>query len=373
MKVAAITFHHAHNFGSALQTYALQEYVKGLYAESGDNVEYVIINYYTELQEQLYSVFKPTNSIHALIKNILTLPYAGKLKVKHRKFDEFLGKNMVLTKRFRTIEELKNDPPKADVYISGSDQIWNVRAKDFSTAYYFDFLDEKAKRISYAASLGPLKIDWTKYDGATCSRLLERYSAISVREQGSADNISGLTHRNPMINVDPTLLLNKEQWRQVQSDATYQNGRYILLYCLEPTKEQLAIADAISKKIGLPIVVLRYNNKNDIFNHFVKRYDAGPEDFLAYIDNAALVLSSSFHGTVFSLIYHKPFYSFGGMKDNRISSILKKTNMTDRSIETLSDVERVNLIMPDGDAIDDVLVTERNLSKKYLQEALGIV
>lgn len=370
--IAAITFHHAHNFGSALQTYALQEYVKSLYAEAGEDVEYKIINYYTELQERLYDVYKPINSIQALVKNVLTLPYAAQLNIKHRKFEEFLEKNVCMTRRYRTLKELRNDPPKADIYISGSDQIWNVRAKDFSTAYYFDFLGNKEKRISYAASLGPLRIDWNKYDGAMCAQLLDKYSAISVREQGSVDNISELVKREPQIHVDPTLLLTKEQWRKVQSKAIYQDGKYILLYCLETTKEQLAIANAISKKLGLPIVVLRYNNKNDMFNHYVKKYDAGPEDFLAYIDHASMVLSSSFHGTVFSIIYHKPVYSLGGMKDNRISSILKKTSMTDRSIETWSDVERVNLSLPDGDKIDKVLAAERRLSEKYLREALGI-
>ena len=79
------------------------------------------------------------------------------------------------------------------------------------------------------------------------------------------------------------------------------------------------------------------------FNSFVKRYDSGPTDFLAYIDHAALVLSSSFHGTAFSLIYHKPFYVFNGMRDNRIAYILTKTDMVDHSLESLTDVERVTL------------------------------
>ena len=119
-------------------------------------------------------------------------------------------------------------------------------------------------------------------------------------------------------------------------------------------------------------MVLRYNNKNDMFNRYIKKYDSGPRDFLAYIDHAALVLSSSFHGTVFSLIYHKPFYVFNGMNDNRISTLLTKTNMVERSISTLKDIERISLISPDETIIEYVLESERNKSKEYLRRALGI-
>ena len=132
------------------------------------------------------------------------------------------------------------------------------------------------------------------------------------------------------------------------------------------------MADAISKKLNLPILILRYNNKNDMFNHFVKKYDAGPRDFLAYIDHAALVLSSSFHGTAFSLIYHKPFYSFHGMEDNRIRAILEKTKMEERSLASMEDIARVTLDGPNADAIEALLEEERSLSKAYLRQALEI-
>lgn len=323
-KVAAITFHRAHNYGSVLQAYALKQVVESLYREKGEAVDYSVIDFYSQVQEELYRVYRPMNSAKALVKNAIALPYGKQLKIKHHKFMEFAAKNLNLTKRYRTPEELQAAPPEADVYLSGSDQIWNVRARDYSPAYYFSFLPDTAKRVSYAASLGPLPIDWEKYDGQSCRKWLEMYSAISVREPGSQKNLAAISEKETSVHVDPTILLTDAQWRKIQSDANYHNGQYILLYCLEPTREQLRMADAISKKLGLPIVVLRCNNKNDMFNHFVKRYDAGPEDFLAYMDHAALVLSSSFHGTAFSLIYHKPFYCFHGMRDNRISGILER-------------------------------------------------
>lgn len=368
-KIATITFHHAHNFGSALQAYALQQFVLSLYKDS--DVEYKIIDYYTELQEELYSVYKHDLSIKSIIKNFVAFLYSKQLKDKHQKFEDFLKNRCMLTRRYKNKQELIEDIPIADVYISGSDQLWNVRAEDFDSVYYYDFLADGCKRISYAASLGPLQIDWGKYDYKKYKDLISKYKSISVREKGSYNNLEKITDIKCNINVDPTLLISKEEWQKIESKEIYNDGKYILLYCLEPSKEQLKIADEISKKLQLPIVILRYNNKNDMLNHFVKKYAAGPEDFLAYIDHAALVLSSSFHGTAFSLIYHKPFYVLNGINDNRISEILKKTNMTERSLESIEDIKNVNLNKPDEKMIDLFLENERVRSELYLKEAIG--
>ena len=294
--------------------------------------------------------------------------YSKIITKREYKFSDFLKELVPLTEKIENGEDAK-DKIIADYYISGSDQIWNVRAKDFADFYFLDFVSQ-GKKISYAASFGPLKIDWMKYDADKYWALLKDYSAISVREQGSAENVNKLIGETCQIHVDPTLLLGKAEWKKIQSEANHNNGQYILLYCLEPSKKQLKMANAISKKLDLPIVVLRYNNKNDMLNNFEKKYDAGPKDFLAYIDNAALVLSSSFHGTAFSLIYHKPFYVFNGMSDNRISSVLSKTGMEERSLDELEDIDRVSLDAPDSAIIEKVLNKERMASRDYLVEVL---
>ena len=370
-KVAVVTFHRAHNFGSVLQTYALQEYVKKLGKKVEIDIEYLVIDFYTEEQEELYKVYKSGLSVKNLIKNAFAFKNAKALQIKHQKFNEFISENFNVTKRYKNSNELNLNPPIADYYISGSDQIWNVRAKDFSDIYYLNFV-KQGKKVSYAASFGPLKIDWGQYDEQKYMQLLQAYDAISAREQKSAENVEYLTGKTCAVNVDPTMLLTVGEWRKIQSAADYNNGQYILLYCLEPSKQQLEMADAISQKFNLPIVILRYNNKNDMYNHYVQKYDSGPKDFLAYIDHAALVLSSSFHGTAFSLIYHKPFYVFDGMKDNRISSILLKTGMTERSLECMEDIGRVTLEKPSKRKIERCLSEERNTSKIYLRKALEL-
>lgn len=370
LKIATITFNHAHNHGSMLQTYALQRFVCNLGVKSGVDVDYKIIDYDTDKQRELYAVLKKGFSFKSIIKNCIAFLYITDLKRRHLKFEQFLKDYCCLTHRYRNPEELKADIPEADVYISGSDQLWNVRASDFSIVYYLSFV-KSGKRISYAASFGPLKIDWAKYGIRTYSLLLRKYMSISTRETGSADNVEQLLGKRPEVHVDPTFLLTVDEWRTVQSNANYKDGKYILLYCLEPSQRQLKMAKVISNKLGFPIVVLRYNNRNDWFNSFVHKYDAGPRDFLSYIDHAAMVLSSSFHGTAFSLIYHKPFYVFDGLKDNRISSVLARIGLEDRSIDSIKDIEKVEIRPLDDKLIEKFIIEERQRSVIYLNKAIG--
>ncbi len=368
-KIATITFHRAENHGSALQTFALQHFITNLSKEV--IVDYSVIDLTSHSQTEIYSLYKKTSSITDFIKNCISAFYKKELITRKYKFDNFLMEHVNLTAQFNDSRCAAKVLNNYDCLISGSDQIWNVRARDFADFYYLDFVT-RAKRISYAASFGPLKIDWSKYDVEKYAALLNNYQYISVRERGSAHNVKHLTSRSCEIHVDPTLLLDVEDWRKIQSDANYNNGQYILLYCLEPSKAQLRMAKAISKKLNLPIVALRYNNKNDIVNTFVKRYDAGPQDFLAYMDHAALVITSSFHGTAFSIIYRKPFYVLDGMNDNRISNLLEGTGLTTRAIDSTFNPESAEILPLDTDKIDAYLMQERERSKTYLIEAIDL-
>lgn len=370
-KIGTVTFHGAQNFGSVLQTYALQEYVTNLYKKNGKECCYNVINFRTEYQKGLYSVYKSAKNPKNLLKNLIAFKYRKFLREKHSKFESFLNDFVNLTDEVKDNEEISRFANSFDYYISGSDQIWNVRASDFEDEYFLNFV-KNGKKITYAVSMGPLDIDWDKYGKDKYKTFIEEYSSISVREKGTAEKVRHLIGEEPRVNVDPTFLLDKKDWQKIQSDANYNDGKYILLYCLEPSKEQLNMAKVISKKLNLPILVTRYNNKNDMINGFVKKYDSGPLDFLSYIDNAALVLSSSFHGTAFSMIYNKPFYVFNGMKDSRISSILKIADIEDRSIESIKDIDRVNLESVDFSVVNEIIKNEQEKSKAYLRQALEI-
>lgn len=363
LKIAVITFHGAHNYGSMLQTYALQAYIQKLAEKSGVKCEYDVLNFRTDLQKELYKVLN-LKSVKGFIKSMMALPYYKLLKKQSYKFEEFLSSELNTTYEVNSLEELRRLASNYDVIISGSDQIWNVRAADFNFAYLLDGMG--CKKISYAASLGPLDIDWSRYDKEHYKALLQQYSAISLREEKSKKMIDELLGDDgSQINVDPTLLLEKEQWQALQSDMGRYLGKYILFYCLEPNKNHIRIAKLLSEKMGIPVVATKYRGKKDYFNPFIKRYDAGPKDFLSLVDHAEAVVTSSFHGTVFSLIYGKPFVCIDGLRDGRISSLLKSVGAESCAVSR----EDINIEIPalsDVEFVKNVINDEREKSKEYL-------
>ncbi len=367
MKIAVITFHGAHNYGSMLQTYALQTYVEGLAEATGKDCKYDVLNFRTNLQKNLYNVLN-FKSVKGLVKSAMALPYYGKLKKQHSKFEKFLATELNTTYEVSSLDELRALASNYDVVISGSDQIWNVRATDFNFAYLLDGV--KCKKISYAASLGPLDIDWSKYDSERYKKLLSDYDAVSVREEKSKSMVDTLLGDvGCQIHIDPTLLLSKEQWQDLQSDMGNKKGKYILFYCLEPNKNHIRIAQLLSKKMGIPVIATKYRGKADYFNPFVKQYNAGPKDFLSLVDNAQAVITSSFHGTVFSLIYGKPFVCIDGLKDGRISSLLKLVGAESNAVS--QDIDDVQIPeIPDVESVISAIQKERERSREYLNKNL---
>ncbi len=373
MKIGTLTFHGAYNHGSVLQTYALQEFVKSIGKEKNVDIDYSVINYRTRLQKELYWQVNPPFTKTNAIKALMRLPYRRKLKKQAENFEDFLRKHIKLTDEVDD-ETIKKYANSFDCFISGSDQIFNIRSQDFSFAYLQDFTDSENK-ISYAASLGPLQIDWSKYDKDAYLKHLSKFKYLSLRELRSkqmADELLGTD--NSSIHIDPTLLLSAEQWRKVESDYNYNNGKYILFYCLEPTKQHIAIAKALSKQTGLPIVYTGYRCKYDYFNPFVKLYDAGPADFLSLIDNAEMILTSSFHGTAFSVIYDKKFIVIDGMKDNRISNLINLTGLDGNSINLNDDfdISKISIKTSTETKAYEVLGKERKRSADYLIKALEV-
>ena len=163
-----------------------------------------------------------------------------------------------------------------------------------------------------------------------------------------------------------------DEWRRIQSDYNYRNGEYILFYCLEPDQNQLRIADQFSKKLKLPVVITGYRNKKDYFNHFVKCYDAGPLDFLSLMDHAAFVVTASFHGTAFSIIYNKPFCAINGLNDNRISNLLKIVGLENCAVDETTDIVGFTPSKQEDAMVAAYLSHERERSKNYLLSALEL-
>lgn len=368
-KIGTITFHASYNYGSNLQAYALQEYVKKV---CNNDCEYKIINLRTQKQKDMYKSVFEQNGLKNYIKRLLYLPKRKELKLKQEYFEKFIQEKLNITKEYSNDEELNNENFDFDYYISGSDQLWNLSAPDFEWSNYLEFV-KKGKRISYAASFGPKAQTWNEAEKQRVRDDIFKYNSISVREEGSFNNVKELTGIEADINVDPTMLLSKEEWDKIIDKEPVYKGKYIFLYNLKGDNNILKIAKKVSKKLKMPVVVSRPGRRREILYGFKQKYDVGPSEFLNLIKNAELVLSSSFHGTVFSVLMHKPFFAINGAKDFRISTLLEKMDLKERTVE-LDNIDEKCKIAFDVKFknSDKLLKDERNKSEKYFKKALDI-
>jgi len=365
IKTATVTFHASHNYGSSLQAYALQQTIVSL------GYENQIINLRTARQRDSYTVFTKRKGIKYILKNITHFFYYFPLKRSYYRFEDFITNKLLLTKEFSTEEELIKQEFNFDCFIAGSDQIWNPVPEDFDWSYYLTFV-KKGRKISYAPSFGPLSSIGDSTIQKKIAENLKTFDSISVREQGSADNVKKLTGINPRIVLDPTLLLNRESWLQlIESRKKIIKEDYIFFYTLFADPERMRIVRKISEKTGLPIVVSHFSNQYDFFNGFIKHYDAGPLEFLTLIRDAKLVVASSFHGTVFSILLNVPFFAINGLKDARINTLLQLTGLTSRSIG-IEDVDDKcnNAYTIDFDNANDRLIKERETCLSYLSNSI---
>lgn len=364
-KTATITFHAAHNYGSNLQAYALQQTIMRL------GFENVIINLRTERQKDLYTVFTKRKGLKYLVKNFSHLVYYFPLKRAYQKFEDFITNKLVVTEEYSTEEELANANFVFDTYIAGSDQIWNPIPADFDWSYYLTFV-QKGRKISYAPSFGQLA---SQGDVETKKRIaiaLKSFDIISAREQGAADNIRQLVGIDPQIVLDPTLLLDKKEWLELVKDKKrLVEGDYIFFYTLFADPKRMDIVKRVSKATGLPVVTSNFSNQYDVFNSFKKCYDAGPLDFLTLIRDAKLVIVSSFHGTVFSTLLNIPFFSIDGMTDARISSLLRLTGLECREITTNNVEDKCKEAFNiDFNNVNQLIEEARKPSVEFLKKSL---
>ena len=339
MKVGIITFHASHNYGSMLQAYALQQTVLRL----GHECE--IINLRTSIQKRYYLPFllQPgkRKKAKAIIHPILAIDDVR----KYWKFEKFLKDKYILSPRtYSTAEALKEDCLDYDFFISGSDQIWNTICIDFMTSYFLDFV-KTGKRIAYAPSMGGvphISIDEKFFP--FIRENIKKYDAISVREEATLARIKEIMGDSDDLDIsiaaDPTLLLDRKDWLDFIGEKAIIDDDYILLYTpwyanwmMKPVYER---AIELARQHNLKVVCTLPDATN-LYGRIkgFKYYTAvGPLEFLNLMRHARYVVSASFHAVVFSILFDKPFYAYDGMKDGRISNLLKIAGLEKYAEET---------------------------------------
>ena len=304
-KVGIITQHRVVNYGSVLQTYALQEKIK----ELGYVCE--VIDYYPERFTPLGMLkriknkgdkFKKSFLIRTAARVIIIPSYA----IRFHMFFKFLNNRIDMTsKTYKTEKELEEENFCYDIYCTGSDQVWNTDCAGFDPAYFLSFVPDGIKKNAYAASFGFSDLPSSYTD--EYKRRLDGFHCISVREASGAKIIKSLLGYDVPVVLDPTLLLDSEDWQSITPALPKRKKGYILVYNVLKPVQMLDYARRLAREKGLEIL---YINGETYQNFDLKHVRAlSPEGFLALYKNADYVLTNSFHGTVFSIIFKRPFLS----------------------------------------------------------------
>lgn len=290
-----------------------------------------------------------------------------------RKLDiDFLASYLPLTDEYVGFDALMANPPLADVYLTGSDQVWNsFYNRGIDKSYFLDFTPKGKKRICYAASIGMPSFPEQEKDET--KRLLKNYHEITVRELSAKQILADMEISSEVV-LDPTLLLNKEQWEQIAEKYTFtEDEPYLLTYSVEYGKEDSYIkhyAKKIAEKKGLKLYHITYGGK-PFDNYYDKVYSyATPDKFLNLMLHASFVVVSSFHGTAFSINFNKSFITVSPKKFNsRIMSLLEITGLKSRMVtDSSSPIESFDEI--DYSSVNRILDGERMKSIKILSKML---
>lgn len=372
--IKTITFHNAYNYGAMLQTYALQNKIKNL------GYETEVIDFLSEELTKEYKVklFNFSNGIKSFISSLTS--YSVRKK-RAEIFEKFLKEKIKLTeKRYFTIEDLKKDNESFEICITGSDQVWNP-AIVYSPVYFLDFGNEKMKRISYAASFGQEKI--LKEYEERVGKHLKKFNYISVREKSGINLVKELSGKNAVQVLDPVFLLSKDEWKKLENniikDFGLENG-YILVYSMEKNPLILETAEKLKKYLNKPIVVIysSYGITTQIEILKSKNINipvAGPQEFVTLFVGADCIVTNSFHGTAFSIVFDKPFLSVPhSTRNTRLQSVLELLKLEKRFVSidnrNLSGKELFNKAKLKDKDTDLLLQNEIKKSEEFLISAI---
>lgn len=368
MKVGIITMHKVINFGSALQAYALQRKITDL----GCDAELVDYKYPNELHIEKVNII--SNFLKYLV-HYINCAVVGFPNIRQKRRYKKVWKDyfQLSKRRFDTEEELKNNCPEYDIYMTGSDQVWNSRFTKNDSSFLLEFASDNKKKCAYSSSFA--------YDDIPCQyrplfeRNLPRYANISVREESGVKLVKDITGRDVPAVCDPTLLLTKKEWTDFSQGAKkYTKEPYILAYILaysfNPFPDVDYIVQEIQRQTGYKVIYLDAGRRDYFKPNSMVIKDAGPKEFVDLFLKAEFVITTSFHGTVFSINFNKPFYSVikEGNPDSRISSILRITGLQSRGIPAYE--KNINCELLDYAAPSLKLEQFRNFSLQYLQSCI---
>lgn len=379
MKIGIITILKVNNYGAELQAFALQRKLNAM----GYDAEIIDYLYYKNKGHKRERISMPTFPfpLKKRVKEIL-LPIVENVKSwssrkahEHRNegFVAFHQRNTRFSEvQYTSYSQLYSNVPEYDVYCVGSDQVWNPGCYTSLNPYFLTFAPKGKKRISYGSSFGVSEIpeNAKQYFQSALNGL----DFIAVREQTGKGLVNSLTGREATVVVDPTLLLSKEEWSNVAKYDKVPEKDYLLIYDLRDSEIVTQTALHIAKERGLSVVRIckTASSQDNGSNGILNIVDAAPDDFIGLFSKAKFVVTNSFHGTVFSNIFQKDFYSVLPCKrdnNSRVVDLLNRLGNQDRLVYEGDKLP--NIATVDWGAVREALKEYVKQSEQYLYESIG--
>lgn len=383
-KVGIITIVNVNNYGAELQAFATFRKLQLM----GYNAEIINYLYYKDWQYIDSKMSRSFNSMSIKGKIIYFAKYrvasfvlnkilpliCKDVKQRIANFNSFHQHNTRFSKLYKSMKDLYTDTPIYDVYMVGSDQVWNPNASSSIEPYFLTFAPHSALTVSYASSFGVSKIE----NNSIANRIklgLSSIKTISVRESSGVNLVKELTGRTAQLVCDPTLLLNKSEWTMFMKPVSNMPQRYVLIYQLSESDAIVKLATRIGKQEQIPVYRIckrAFKVKKD--KGVVNILNAGPSEFLSLITNASFIITNSFHGTAFSINFDVPFYTVVSAKkknNNRMESLLDYVGLGKRIVKDDVDITNLPIVGYDVNATQLKLKSFRLESEKFLEDALA--
>jgi hypothetical protein len=376
LKVGIITIQKSSNYGACLQCYALYKYIESL----GYDCEIIDLHRPGVKHQEYRSSKRFSPSRYSIKKSIIERlkKWCGKdieqkyprSAIRMDKIHDF-NNRLKYSRPYEGPDDLYANPPEYDIYISGSDQLWNPTMNYCLEPYFLTFAPKGSKKISFATSIGVSNL--LEREKQSYREWLSDYTAISVREKTAQTLLASFVDNHVEQVLDPSFLLSKDEWLDISIPPKISKP-YILLFTLEYSENLLEYAKELKEESDLELVYLCWRQPTDSFGNYIVEREAGIEEFLGYIRGASLVITNSFHGTAFSLILEtNNFIVYVGKskRSSRIVDMLAKFSLSDHIIEKLEQPFKVLSVEPiDYHAIHDLKQDEIKRSRDFVKASL---
>lgn len=360
MKTLTVTFHHTTNYGALFQMFALHSKIKEMGHE----------NLVLETKLPSSKKKKPTKNLKDFFRNAY-INYCKKLRkdemlALNRSFFTFKKSHVEFTRPYTSMDDLRNNAPEVDCMITGSDQVWNMSTvPSMIPSRFLDFGNPNAIRFSFAASIENMK--YTDEQKEYAKQQLRKFKGVSLREKSACDFLESFTGLKTECLLDPVFLLRKEEWKTIAKEPRIQ-GPYILCYQVLSNKLMQKVVNKLKKATGYPVVAI-CNVPFKWIRADYSFFDVSPEEFLGLYSNAAIIVTTSFHGTAFGVLFNKPTYTITkSISSNRISDLMHLMGLDEYVVKRENKLASTSI---DWDRVNHVINQERERSFSFLHEMMG--